>query len=87
MWFFNGRANNSSKDVINSSEYERLAVRISDIAADVKAVKADHELLKTDIANLRGKFNQRLKGLIVDEEKPKEKEIETINNTEFVAFG
>lgn len=88
MGLFNfGKANNSNANAVNSSEYERLSIRIADISSEVKSVKADHELLKTDIANLRGKFNQRLKGLKEEETKDEEKKIETIIKDEYIAFG
>jgi DNA gyrase/topoisomerase IV subunit A len=71
----------------NSNEYERLSTRISDISAELKSLKASIDAMQTGLDNLRGNFNRKLKGLSAEEEKPKEKEIETINNTEFVAFG
>ena len=77
---------NTSKNPINSDEYERLAKRISDLDSSMRTFKTNIEMFETDLANLRGKFNQRLKGL-APEEKPQEIKTETINKDEFVGIG
>jgi len=53
---------NSGAQITNSAEYERLSKKITDISSDLAALKGQLEIHKTDLANLRGKFNQRLRG-------------------------
>jgi len=86
MGLFNFK-NDSSKNHINSHEYEILFKRISELSSDIQACKTNFNILETDISNLRGKFNQRLKGLIAEEPEKKKEESETINNGDLVAFG
>ena len=52
---------NQTKNPMGSDEYERLFKRIIDVAGEIGILKANLELTKTDLANLRGKFNQRLR--------------------------
>jgi len=87
MAFWNKKHENPSPNPLNSEEYERLVKRIIEFNSKVAVLETNMELLKTDVANLRGKFNQRLKGLKEEEGKEEKKEIETINNTEFVGIG
>jgi len=91
FWKKKNEANNTSANAVNSNEYEKLSKRIAELDAEVRICKTSCQMLETDVANLRGKFNQRLKGLAPieekKEEKPEEKKIETINNSELVAFG
>ena len=60
MWFIKNADKN--KELINSVEYERLLKRVVEIAADVATLKTNLENTRTDLASLRGKFNQRLRG-------------------------
>ena len=88
MLFFNAnvhkRADDTDKKIINSDEYDRVLKRISELNTDITALKGNYEILKSDISNLRGRFNQKLKGLQADEVKPEtEKDI----NDPFVPFG
>jgi tRNA threonylcarbamoyladenosine modification (KEOPS) complex Pcc1 subunit len=88
MGIFNfGKTNDTSKDIINSREYEKLASRISDISIDINSVKGNIEILRTDISNLRGKFNQRLKGFQEEDKKQEENKTETFNNDGYLPFG
>jgi hypothetical protein len=52
----------------------------------IESLEHKFNLLQTDQANLRGRFNSQLKG-ISKEEVEVEKKIETINNDEHIAFG
>jgi len=76
------------KEHINTDEYERLSKRILDNAAEIKTCLSELNLLKTDLANLRGNFNRKLAG-IVKEETAKEvpKETESFNNSNEFYFG
>lgn len=85
--FWRKKINDTSKNSINSDEYERLAKKFIELGTEIRVLKTEHDLLKTDVANLRGKFNQRLKGLKQEEEQEQKKETETINNGELLAFG
>lgn len=77
----------TSKNVINSTEYEDCLRRIIKINSETEILKANLEAYKLQLDNLRGNFSRKLKGMKEEEEKPEEKKIETINNQEFVAFG
>jgi hypothetical protein len=83
-FFHANRTNNTSSNVINSDEYDRVLKRISELDANFKLLKVDVDVLRTDVSNLRGKFNQRLKGLKEEEQK---QEIESFNNSGEVPFG
>lgn len=88
MWW--KKNDNTSKNPVNSEEYERLAKRITELVAELGLLKANYKIIETDVDNLRGNFNRKLKGLVKEEEKvaPKEEEkSETYINDGFVAFG
>jgi len=90
MMFWNKKKDDPNKNTTNSEEYERLSKRITDLAAEVALHKTKVELIETDVANLRGKFNRKLSGLQKEEEKvePKEEEkTESIINGGYIAFG
>jgi len=57
---------------LNSDEYERVLKRISELSSELGVCKANLEILRTDLANLRGKFNQRLRGSKHEEEQTTE---------------
>lgn len=88
MWW--QKKNDTSKDALNSAEYERLSKRVTELTGEVGTLKTLCNSLETDVANLRGKFNRKLSGLQKEEEKvePKEEEkTESIINGGYVAFG
>jgi len=84
-WFSKKEQDDSSKKSLNSYEYEQVLKRISELYSRVSVFETSIEVLKTDISNLRGKFNQRLKGLAEAEKKEDEKV--SFNNDGLVAFG
>lgn len=53
---------NSGTKIANSDEYERLSKKLIDLSAAVAALAGKYEILETNVANLRGKLNQRLRG-------------------------
>ena len=77
MFNFLKKDEDTDKKVINSSEYDNCLKRISEIHSAVETLKSSVENIRTDVASLRGKFNQRFKGV---EDKPTE--IESFNNSE-----
>lgn len=81
-------SNDSSKKSMDSQEYDRLVKRISDGDAKIRILETDIQMLRTDIANLRGKFNAKLKG-IKEQELLEEKKVEIENNIndQFIPFG
>jgi len=83
FWQRRNDSNSREKD-INSSEYDKCLRRFSEGDSRIAALETKIELLKTDVANLRGKFNQRLTGLKVEEQKAEEaKDINTSNEIPF----
>lgn len=72
----------NGKNPINSNEYEQLCKRIVEISAKQEILDSKVEVLRTDTANLRGRFNQRLKGFAKEEEETKD-----INTGENIYIG
>lgn len=72
-------SNDKNKNVVNSDEYERISKRISELSARQEILDNKIEMLKTDVSNLRGRFNQRLKGFSKEEET-QSKDINTGEN-------
>lgn len=73
-----------NKRVMNSDEYEKLTKKITDLTSDFQKLEARTNGIVTDIANLRGRFNQKLSRIKKEEledtdEETKDKE-ESINN-------
>jgi len=64
----------NSGQTLTSAEYERCLKRIVEAEAELKTIKKDYEVLETDVANLRGQFNRKLRGLSVEEKKTEENE-------------
>ena len=86
--FFGNHDKNKSSDPVNSKEYEKLAMRIVECTTAILSVENKLNLLKTDVENLRGKFNQRLRGIKLDEQvKELEQQKENFNNNDVVPFG
>jgi len=85
----NERPDQNAK-TLRSDEYDSILKRIAEINSAVSVLETKHQSLKTDVDNLRGRFNQRLKGFKEEEkaeEKPEEKKNEIINKDEFVGIG
>ena len=87
MWGFKKYNDNSSKNVIHSEEYERILKRIIEIHTKNEILETKFKLLETDVSNLRGNFNNRLKAIKEREKTEEEKVTETFNKDEYVAFG
>ena len=73
--------NANNKKPINSDEYERLAKRITELVGDIGICKASNEIIRSDLANLRGRFNRQLSGMKGEEEKVEPKEEEKKNES------
>lgn len=81
---------NSNQTITNSTEYEKLSKRITDLVAEIQSVKANVDSIQTSLDNLRGNFNRKLKGLAeeeIKEKKSEEDKKENFNNDGFVPFG
>jgi prefoldin subunit 5 len=79
-WF----RHDTDKNIVNSKEYEKLFVRIVELDSKIETLSTKFKLLETDVSNLRGNFNQRLKA-IKEREEPIQNE--TLIKDEFVSFG
>jgi len=78
---------NKNSNAISSDEYGKCLTRFAELHSEFTILKTEVKALQTDVDNLRGRFNSRLKGLKTEEEKAEDKKTETINNSEFIAFG
>ena len=80
------------KKEMRSEEYEQLFKRIVDLSGEIADIRKRCDLLSTDTANLRGRFNKQLAWLPKEEEKvtPKEEEnkpeTKPLNTTEPMVF-
>jgi predicted nucleic acid-binding Zn-ribbon protein len=79
-WF----RHDTDKNIVNSKEYEKLFVRIVELDSKIETLSTKFKLLETDVSNLRGNFNQRLKAIKEREELIQN---ETLIKDEFVSFG
>ena len=89
FWKRKNDAQIQDKNVIGSDEYGKLVHRLSEIDAKLKLFESVIEIFKTNLDDLRGKFNRKLKGLEKEEKKQESQmdETETINNGGYVGFG
>lgn len=67
------------KKQINSDEYEKLTKKIIELNANYESLIKRVDLIVTDIANLRGRFNQKLSRIKEEEKTEESKEEEGIN--------
>ena len=81
--WFKRKTQDPSTKFINSEEYDKCLRRISELSATIKTVESQTELLKSDLANLRGKFNARLSRLKEEEVKEESKDIYTSSDIPF----
>lgn len=84
MWFWKNKNDNTSKNVVSSAEYERLVRKLIDANAEIEVLKASLKVLQTDVDNLRGNFNRKLKGI---EKEEKETETKDLSNPASIYLG
>lgn len=78
--FFKKKNENTNKNFADPDEYGRILRRFADLSTDIELCKATIKVLQTDVDNLRGNFNRKLKGIEKEETKD-------INTSEFVGIG
>ena len=83
MFKWNRSNTSTNQTVINSEEYDKCLRRMSELDTGIKTVKSEIELLRTDLANLRGKFNAKLTRIKEEEAKEETKDIYTTNEIPF----
>jgi hypothetical protein len=74
---------NTDKNAVNSAEYERIVRKLIDANAEIETLKASIKLLQTDVDNLRGNFNRKLKGI----EQTEKIDTKDINTSELISIG
>ena len=87
MWGFRKNNDNSNKNFIHSEEYEKIVKRIIEVYSKNEILENKFKLLETDVANLHGNFNNRLKAIKEREKPEEEKATETFNKDDYVPFG
>lgn len=69
----------NKKQTLNSDEYEKLSKKMIDLKEELETFGVKLNVLRTDVDNLRGNFNRKLKGLkkeeMEEEEDSKTKDI------------
>lgn len=63
------------KKSLNSDEYDKVLRKLSELNSELEIHKAKLSVIRTDLENLRGRFNQRLAKIGADENKEPPKEI------------
>lgn len=87
FWKNKNETTDRDKRCINSDEYGKIIVLISNQTQRIADCEININLLKTDVANLRGNFNRKLSGIAKNEEQVKQQETESFNNSNEVPFG
>jgi len=82
MWW--NKTDNPSKNSMGSDEYERLLKRIIEVDSRTRIFETEIKLMQTNLDNLRGKFNQRLKAI---KESETTEETKDINTNYDIPFG
>lgn len=88
FWKKNNETDNTGKKTLRSDEYEFCLKRIAELNSAVQSLEAKYKIVQTDLDNLRGNFNRKLKG--IKEEEKKEEQIEqpqNINTDLYIPFG
>lgn len=86
-FFFKRKNENTDKNAISSGEYERLVRKLIDGNTEIELLKASIKILQTDLDNLRGNFNRKLKGMKEEEVKEEKQETKNIYTADYLAFG
>lgn len=78
--FWRKKTDNLGEKSLNSLEYEKCVRRMVEWDAKLESLSHKLDLLKTDVDNLRGRFNQRLKNFREEEKKEEAKDL-NLDNT------
>lgn len=79
---------NTNKNNLDSDEFIKLTKRIVEGDSRTAILEANLRILRTDLENLRGNFNRKLKGLSEEEKKEAvAAPTESFNNSNDVYFG
>jgi len=70
------------KKIMHSDEYEFVLKRLSEITSEISAIKADVKLLGTDLSDLRGKIDSRLRKI-----RERDKQTESEDITQDLNYG
>jgi len=73
--FWRKKADDTRKNAIRSAEYEDCLRRFAKLDTGIEVLASKVELIKTDLANLRGKLNNRLEGLKVEKKEEEQKDL------------
>lgn len=78
---------NTNQNASIPLEYDRLLRRLSDVSAEIELLKTTVKVMQTDLDNLRGNFNRKLKGLEKEEKTEENPKPQNIYTSDYVAFG
>jgi hypothetical protein len=81
--YTNKKNDNTSQNDVDTDGYARIFRRLTEISSDVEQCRAQVKILQTDVDNLRGNFNRKLKGI----EQTEKQEAKDINTSEFIPIG
>lgn len=87
FWKKKNETNNTREKAFRSDEYEFCLKRIAELNTKVESIEAKYKALQTDVDNLRGNFNRKLKGIKEEEKKEEIQEPQNINTDFYVPYG
>ena len=80
---FWNKKKNAEQTNLNSAEYEKLLKKSVEVTAKLEELQIKLEVLRTDLQDMRGKFNRKLRGIRLEEEE----ETKDINNPVILPFN
>lgn len=90
MGIFSRKSNegiNNNQNIIRSHEFEICLNRITELNSRIAILETDLKVTQTNLDNLRGRFNQRLSKLDIEERREEKAKSENINNDTYIPFG
>lgn len=86
--FWQKKDESSNKNAFGTAEYDGILKRLSELRAEINNLSSDVKTLQTDLDNLRGNFNRKLRGIKEEEQKAEKKEEEQKDiNGGYIPFG
>jgi hypothetical protein len=72
---FWNKSKNAEQTNLNSADYEKLLKKSVEVTAKIEELQIKLEVLRTDLQDMRGKFNRKLRGIRLEDQEEQEKDI------------